>query len=324
MGEIKINKNIICINDMQDMKISVIIPVKNQADKIENCLKAISEQTLKPYEVIVVDGHSTDGTVEKAMKFPVKILYENYHTRAGACQIGVESAKGKYVAFTDADCIPERDWLENLIKEFDESIVGVGGGIKNIGEGLWKNSINLAMGTFLGSANSVQGRLFEDKRYVKSISGCNSMYRREDILKIGGFDVKLSTVEDTELNRKLLRSGKLVYTPDAIILHDHKRGLKEFAKRMYQYGYGRGRNFIYDVQVIPPFLGLITIFFLFIWIKVFFFMITLYTLLIFIFTFYIIVKSRDFKYLFTVPIVYFMEHILYGVGFWLGIIRKQL
>lgn len=137
-------------------KISVIIPVRNEAEKIEQCLEAVFSQTMKPFEVIVVDGHSTDDTVKNAGEFPVRILYEDYHTRAGACQVGVENAEGEFIAFTDADCIPEKGWLENLVKEFDDGIVGVGGGIKNIGEGLWEKSINLAMETFLGSANSLQ------------------------------------------------------------------------------------------------------------------------------------------------------------------------
>ncbi|RLI02227.1 hypothetical protein DRO38_04185 [Candidatus Bathyarchaeota archaeon] len=85
-------------------KISVIIPVRNEEEKIEQCLEAVFSQTLKPYEVIVVDGHSSDRTVERAKNFPVKVVYEDYHTRAGACQIGVENAEGEFVAFTDADC----------------------------------------------------------------------------------------------------------------------------------------------------------------------------------------------------------------------------
>ena len=85
-------------------KISLVIPVKNEADKIERCLEAVFNQTVQPFEVIVVDGHSMDKTVENARKFPVNILYEDYHTRAGACQIGVENAKGDFIAFTDADC----------------------------------------------------------------------------------------------------------------------------------------------------------------------------------------------------------------------------
>ena len=108
-------------------KISVIIPVKNEADKIERCLEAVFNQSLKPHEVIVVDGHSTDKTVENARKFQVKVLYEDYHTRSGACQIGVERAKGDFVTFTDADCIPKKSWLENIIEVFNERYIGVGG-----------------------------------------------------------------------------------------------------------------------------------------------------------------------------------------------------
>ncbi len=71
---------------VDELRVSVIIPVRNGAAKIERCLEAIQFQSLKPSEVILVDGHSDDGTVEKAGKFPVRILYEDYRTRSGACQ----------------------------------------------------------------------------------------------------------------------------------------------------------------------------------------------------------------------------------------------
>ena len=54
--------------------ISVIIPVKNEAEKIEQCLDAAFSQLYKPFEVIVVDGHSGNGTVENAKKYPVKVV----------------------------------------------------------------------------------------------------------------------------------------------------------------------------------------------------------------------------------------------------------
>ena len=106
-------------------KISVVIPVKNEEDKIERCLEAVFNQTVQPYEVIVVEGHSTDRTVERAREFPVRVFYEDYGAVGGARQVGVLSAGGTIVAFTDADCIHEKNWLENLIKEFDGGIVGV-------------------------------------------------------------------------------------------------------------------------------------------------------------------------------------------------------
>ncbi len=306
-----------------DIKISVIIPVKNEETKIETCLKAVFSQTLKPYEVIVVDGHSTDKTVENAMKFPVRVFYEEYHTRAGANNIGIANAQGDYIAFTDADCIPDKNWLKYLHKEFKDGIVGVGGGVKNIGEGLWEMSINIATDTFLGSANSVQGRYFKNKKFVKSISGCNSMYRKEDVIACGGFNASLSTAEDTDLNNRMLDLGKLLYTPDAIILHNHKRGLKDFRKRMYQYGYGRAKSRLWDLQVIPPIFGLlllcVSIIFNY-WIL--FVALLIYISIIAVTGLILSIQHKEPLYLLSVPTVYILEHSFYSLGFLRGLFER--
>jgi glycosyltransferase involved in cell wall biosynthesis len=306
-----------------DHTVSVIVPVKNEGSNIEKCLEAIFNQTLKPFEVIVVDGHSTDNTVENALKFAVKVYYEDYHTRAGANKVGVENAQGTFIAFTDADCIPQNDWVECLTKEFDESIVGVGGSIINIGNGLWEDSINLAMSTFFGSANSVQGRLFKSKKYVKSISGCNSMYRRSDIIKSGGFNVKLQTAEDTDLNNNMLRLGKLLYTPQAVILHDHKRGLKDFRKRMQQYGYGRAKSRLWDLQVIPPILGLMLACSLAFTPLIFVPMAGIYMVILVFMGLKFSLSKKDVRYLFSVPCVYIIEHLFYSLGFFKGILSYR-
>jgi len=110
-------------------RVSVVVPVRNGAPKLARCLQALLTQTLQPSEILVVDAHySTDPTREVARRFPVTVVYEDYGTVGGARQVGVEHARGDYVAFTDADCIPGNDWLENLIREFADGIVGVGGG----------------------------------------------------------------------------------------------------------------------------------------------------------------------------------------------------
>jgi len=101
---------------MSKAAVSVVIPVKNEADKIEHCLEAVQAQSLEPYEVIVVNGHSNDETIQRIKKFPVKLLYEDHHSRGGARQVGVEGSKGEYVAFTDASCIPNPNWLEACLR----------------------------------------------------------------------------------------------------------------------------------------------------------------------------------------------------------------
>ncbi len=300
----------------QKPKISVIIPVKNMAGKIEQCLEAVFSQSLSPHEVIVVDGRSTDGTVEKAQKFPVKVFAQDYGAAGAARQIGVEQAEGEYLAFTDGDCIPRKDWLKNLVAGFEEGIVGVGGGIQNIGKGMWTKSINLASATFLGSGRSVQGGISFSERFVKSISGCNSMYRHSDLLRAGGFDPDLSGADETDLNARLLKSGKLRYISDAAVLHDHSRGLKEFARNMYRYGGWRKECGVWDWPVLPPLLAPLLLLTLLISRWILLCIIGLYLVMVGLHGLYFASKEKNIRYLVTIPVVFTLEHLCYTAGFW--------
>ena len=310
------------MNDSKKSKITVIIPARNEADKIGKCLQAVLAQSLKPCEVIVVDGHSTDGTVEIAGKFPVRVLYEDYHTIGGGRQLGVEKAKGDYVAFTDADAIPDKEWIGNLIQEFDDGIIGVGGKIVNIDRGFWQRSINLAFSTFLGSANAVQGRLFKRKRLVNTVSACNSMYRRQDILEVGGFNTNLIS-EDSELNGRLLKKGKLLYTPEAVVLHDQDKGLKDFAKLMFRWGKGIRETRRWKVQVMPPLLVPLLIPCAIFLPKVFFALLGLYFLGTLAIGANFAIREKDIRYLVSIPLVYIIQHTLYSAGFWKEVLRPH-
>lgn len=307
---------------MIETKISVVIPVKNDEKKIGSCIEAVFNQSFLPFEVIIVDGHSIDNTIKNAQEYPVKILFENYGTVGGARQVGLENSGGEYIAFTDSDCIPEKMWIDNLFKEFKEDIVGVGGGIKNIGEGLWEQSIALALDSFLGSANSVQDRVLKKRCFVPSISGCNCMYRKKDLLDVGGYNVTYFMNEDTDINKRLLERGKILYTPDAVVLHNQNRDIKGFCKRMYWFGYGRGFNRLFDLQVIPPisviFLLLLLIFTPFI-VSI---LIFLYVVIILIFSMSILIKSKNIMHVLTIPLIFIMEHLSYSIGFWYGTIKR--
>ena len=304
-------------------KVSVIIPVKNVAGKIEQCLKAVFAQSLPPYEVIVVDGRSTDGTAERAQNYPVKVFYQDYGAAGAARQIGVEHAEGEYLAFTDGDCIPGKAWLKNLVGGFNEGIVGVGGGIQNIGQGIWTNSINLAFATFLGSGRSVQGGASFSDRFVKSISGCNSMYRKSDLLRAGGFDPDLSGADETELNMRLLKSGKLRYVRDTAVLHDHSRGLKEFARNMYRYGGWRKECGVWDWPVLPPLLAPLLLLTLLASRWILTTIIGLYLVIVGLHGLYFTIKEKDARYLVTIPVVFILEHLGYTVGFWKEVFRPR-
>jgi len=303
---------------MSEPKISVIIPTRNAADKIEGCLEAIFSQSLKPYEVIVVDGHSTDETVEKARKFPVKVLFQDYGACGAARQIGLENASGEYVAFTDADCRPAKNWLRNLVAKFNKGIVGVGGGIKNVGEGFWTQSINLAQSTFIGGGSSIQTRLFKEKRFVKSISACNSMYRKGDLEEVGGFNIHLSGADEAELNQRLtrLKKSKLLYVPSALVVHDHGRGLKEFAKNMYHYGGWRKECGVWDLPSIPPLIAPVVLLSLIFTRWIFISFLGLYLSAIMATGLRFVTREKNIRYFFSIPLVCVVEHGGYFLGFW--------
>ncbi len=305
-------------------RISLIIPVKNEERRLPTCMNAIRAQTRAPDEIIVVDGHSTDRTVEIAKRYGTRVFFEEYRTRGGACQVGVESAAGDLVAFTDADCVPEPDWLETLASNIAPGIVGVGGRIENQGETFLQRSVDAALDTVVGSANSVQGRPFSTPRFVKSISGCNSLYRRSDLLDAGGFDTPLVTTEDTELNRRMLRRGHLLYVPTAVVHHRHERGLRAFGRRMFQYGYGRGQSLllgpplllslgaaaILGLTLLHPWMGLLLLAF--------------YGILLLTTATIAAAKRHDARYLASLPAVLVIEHICYVAGFWHGILHSRL
>jgi glycosyltransferase involved in cell wall biosynthesis len=310
---------------MHEATVSVIIPVRNAADKIEHCLKAVFSQSLQPHEVIVVDGCSTDDTVQQARKFPVKLFFQDYGACGAARQIGVENAEGDYLAFTDADCIPSQDWLRTLVAQFKDGIVGVGGGIDNTGEGVWIHSINLAQNTFLGGGSSIQTRLFKEPRFVKSISASNSMYRKRDLMAAGGFNIHLSGADETELNQRLVkrRRGKLLYVPSAVVIHDHGRNLKQFARNMYRYGGWRRESGVWDLPAIPPLLTPLLLLSLVFTRWVLLPALGLYLLAIAGLGFKFAIGERDIRYLLSIPMVYLVEHSCYVTGFWRQTLRPR-
>jgi glycosyltransferase involved in cell wall biosynthesis len=111
------------------MKISIVIPVYNEANQLSTCLEAIASQSTKPYEVIVVDNNSDDDSLAIAKKYSfVKVLEENRQGVVHARATGYDYCSGDIIARIDADSILPADWLANIEAVFsDPSIDGVSG-----------------------------------------------------------------------------------------------------------------------------------------------------------------------------------------------------
>ncbi|MHA2028997.1 MAG: glycosyltransferase, partial [Candidatus Kariarchaeaceae archaeon] len=111
--------------------ISIVIPANNAEQTIPTCLDALIHQTIssKSYEIIVVDDGSSDRTCAQVMAYPnVRLFRQQNAGPSAARNLGVHNSKGEIVLFTDADCEPTSDWIEQMIAPFkEEEIVGVKG-----------------------------------------------------------------------------------------------------------------------------------------------------------------------------------------------------
>ena len=254
-----------------NIKVSIVIPTKNNGNIIARCLDSIinpfRKSVDKPFfrkesftkereknaefadldylkdkmEVIIVDGHSTDDTVEIAKKYGCKIVYEDIGTIGGARDLGVKESSGEFIAFTDADCVVNTNWIKNLLKHFhDEDIAAVGG--PNITP---EDDTDFAKcaGTILSFLSKPGARYGLNADKVMEIyhnPTCNVMYRKRVLEEVGGFNHNLVAEDDEELDYRIKEKGyKILFTPDAKVLHYRRPTWKKFAKMAWNYGIGR-------------------------------------------------------------------------------------
>lgn len=105
-------------------RVSLVIPAYNEEDYLKQCLEAIKQQSVQPYEVIVVDNNSTDKTAEIARSFSfVKLLSEKRQGVVFARDRGFNAARGEIIGRIDVDTILPADWVQNVQKIFAYSQV---------------------------------------------------------------------------------------------------------------------------------------------------------------------------------------------------------
>ena len=99
-------------------KFSIIVPVYNVEEYIDDCLKSIKNQTFKDYEVIVVNDGTKDNSMDIVKKYDVEIINQENGGLSAARNAGVKKAKGEYLIFLDSDDYIEKD----LLKKINDSI----------------------------------------------------------------------------------------------------------------------------------------------------------------------------------------------------------
>jgi glycosyltransferase involved in cell wall biosynthesis len=119
------------MKDHKSLRVSIVIPVYNEGDRIAACLRSIRAQRVRPYEVIVVDNNSSDTTLQIVRRFKgVRLLTAKRQGVVHARNRGFNAARGEIIARIDADTRLPRDWVEKLETIFtDKSIDAVSGAV---------------------------------------------------------------------------------------------------------------------------------------------------------------------------------------------------
>jgi len=254
-------------------KTSIVITVKNEARNINRLLDSIFSLDYPEYEVILVDGGSTDGTFEiinSISRQDVKVMQAVNSTPAEGRNKGLEVAEGEIIAFTDGDCIVRRDWLKNAVKIFlerKENIGCIGGPIFPY-SGLPKLSYMIlnSLANPLINASSPTFSQNKTEKYVNYVPASNAIFLKEAIEKVGGFSPDLRFCEDVDLCYKIRKAGyKILFSPNVAVEHNWKvSSFRSLLNYMVKYGAGRAisirkKPYLFSILTIIPSLLLISI-----------------------------------------------------------------
>ena len=213
-------------------QISVIIPTFNSAKVLKACLESLTNQTVsgEAYEIIVVDDGSTDETKDVVSKYPVKYVYQQNHGPAVARNNGVSHAQAETILFTDADCEPQPNWIEEMIKPMEDSeVIGV--------KGAYKTRQKEIIARLVQVEYEHKYERMKKFKYIDFVDTYAAGYRKDVFLKYEGFDERYpkASVEDQELSFRLSRGGyKMVFNPEALVYHKHSARLMDYLRKKYK------------------------------------------------------------------------------------------
>jgi glycosyltransferase involved in cell wall biosynthesis len=218
------------------MKISVIICTYNRAESLKKTLDSIKNMSIPndlSWEILMVDNNSSDNTKKVIEEFRIKsglnvvYVFEEKRGLSNARNSGIRNAQGEIIVFTDDDCIPDKNWLFFISKEFeaDPSLSLIGGRVELYDPN--DQPVTIRTSKERNHFTSI-GQLFS------LIPGCNFAFHRRILDALGGFDpdfgagTRVKAAEDSDFLYRAYKMGfKMVYSPEILVYHNHGRRTKE-------------------------------------------------------------------------------------------------
>ena len=320
--------------------VSALLVTRNEKDYIRMSLMSLINQTYPKdrAEIIIIDGGSTDGTLDivkelqelyNTENFSIKVVSNPQKILATGWNIGIQTAKGEYVVRIDAHATAESDFIEKSVETIQRvDAVCVGGKLTSKSLNGEDNVISYVLSSPFGVGNS-SFRVSEDEGYVDT--AVYGLYKKEIFNKVGYFDEKMVRNQDIEMHGRIREFGGRFYFNPAIKSTYYTRNT---VKKMLKQAYGNGQwNMVLlkrgsralSVRHLVPFvfvLSLIGAFFLGFLHNLFWILgaavILLHLGLGILFS---IKKTKKIGQILIMPFLFISLHISYGLGYIRGIIN---
>jgi glycosyltransferase involved in cell wall biosynthesis len=200
------------------LDVSVVVPVRNAEGLLEDCLRSI--ERAEPREIIIVDGKSTDRTLERARRFTDHILSDEGRGLPAARLMGAEAATSRWVALIDVDVVLPAGSLAQLLEEFKaDGYTALQAGLHSVGDG-----------EYWGEALANHHRTGRSKNWFGLVA---TIFEREQLL-LHGFDDRFSSGEDIELRWRLEQAGhKIGVSERTVVEHRFEAGW-DFARGQWR------------------------------------------------------------------------------------------
>lgn len=222
-------------------RFSVIVPVYNRVDEVDDLLKSLSAQSLKNFEVVIVEDGSTvkcESVVKAAARaVDVKYFYKENEGRSIARNHGLERASGDYFIFFDSDCVIPPDYFATLTEELDANPVDCFGGPDSAHESFTstQKAINFAMTSFLTTGGIRGGKVSLEKFVPRTF---NMGFSRKVYERVGGFREMFS--EDIDMSTRIREAGfSIGLIRPAFVYHKRRVDFKKFLRQVYVFGMSR-------------------------------------------------------------------------------------
>ncbi len=218
----------------QTPRVSVVVASYNGEQTLPACLTSLARLNYADYEIILVDDGSTDSTPLIAAKHPT-VRYVRHATNQGlsvARNTGIQAATGEIIAFTDADCRADEDWLYYVVGDLlNSSFVGMGG--PNL---LPPEDSAVAAAVMVSPGGPAHVMLTD--RQAEHIPGCNMVFYKWALTELGGFDpIFRKAGDDVDICWRLQQAGyKLGFSPAGMVWHYRRSTVRDYLKQQSGYG----------------------------------------------------------------------------------------